>query len=150
MAAINFLSDNYAATARWMMGPTHWVEIMYEVAILFLIHLCVPLWYKGSVWNSRPDWTRLGTIHLRRRHVLGGEGSKIGQICQRIVVKNCQREGGRGQKSWKFADVLNGWTTSSQHHVALGNDPMVSANQPRIVGKNFSIRILAHLFLIIS
>ena len=23
----------------------------------------------------------LGTIHLRRRHVLGGEGSKIGQIC---------------------------------------------------------------------
>ena len=40
----------------------------------------------------------LGTIHLRRRHVLGGEGSKICQICRRIIVKNCRREGGRGQK----------------------------------------------------
>ena len=30
----------------------------------------------------------LGTIHLRRRHFLGGTG----------------------QKSWKFADVLNGWS----------------------------------------
>ena len=34
-----------------------------------------------------------GTIHLRRRLVLGGEGSKIGQICRRIVVKNCRRRG---------------------------------------------------------
>ena len=33
----------------------------------------------------------LGTIHLRRRHSLGGEGSKICQICRRIVVKNCRR-----------------------------------------------------------
>ena len=29
----------------------------------------------------------IGTIHLRRRHFLGGEGSKIYQICRRIVVK---------------------------------------------------------------
>ena len=35
----------------------------------------------------------IGTIHLRRRHVLGGEGSKIGQICWRIVVKNCRWRG---------------------------------------------------------
>ena len=35
----------------------------------------------------------IGTIHLRRRHFLGGEGSKIGQICRRIVVKNCRRRG---------------------------------------------------------
>ena len=41
----------------------------------------------------------LGTIHLRRRHVLGGEGSRIGQICRQIVLKTCRREGGRGQKS---------------------------------------------------
>ena len=34
---------------------------------------------------------RLGTIHLRRRHALGGEGSKICQICRRIVLKNCRR-----------------------------------------------------------
>ena len=33
----------------------------------------------------------LGTIHLRRRHWLGGEGSRISQICRRIVVKNCRR-----------------------------------------------------------
>ena len=33
----------------------------------------------------------LGTIHLRRRHALGGEGSKICQICRRIVLKNCRR-----------------------------------------------------------
>ena len=41
-----------------------------------------------------------GTIHLRHRHCLGGEGSKICQICQRIVVKKCRRwgGGGRGQK----------------------------------------------------
>ena len=32
-----------------------------------------------------------GTIHLRRWHVLGGEGSKICQICQQIVLKNCRR-----------------------------------------------------------
>ena len=49
-----------------------------------------------------------GTIHLRRRQFLGGGGSKICQICRWIVVKICQREGGRGQKSWNFADVLNG------------------------------------------
>ena len=28
------------------------------------------------------------TIHLECRHFLGGEGSKICQICQRIVVKH--------------------------------------------------------------
>ena len=33
----------------------------------------------------------LGTIHLRRWHALGGEGSKICQICRRIVLKNCRR-----------------------------------------------------------
>ena len=32
---------------------------------------------------------------LRRRHSLGGKGSKIGQICRRIVVKNCRRRGVR-------------------------------------------------------
>ena len=32
-------------------------------------------------------------IHLRRRHFLGGEGSKICQICGWIVLKNCQQEG---------------------------------------------------------
>ena len=40
-------------------------------------------------------------------------GVKICQICWQIVVKNCWREGGWGQKSWKFADVLNGWSLIS-------------------------------------
>ena len=35
-----------------------------------------------------------------------GEGSKIGQICRRIVVKNCRREGGRGQKACKICRRL--------------------------------------------
>ena len=30
---------------------------------------------------------------LRCQHSLGGEGSKIGQICQWIVVKNCRWRG---------------------------------------------------------
>ena len=38
-------------------------------------------------------WSLLkGTIHSRLRHFLGGEGSKICQICQWVVVKNCRRE----------------------------------------------------------
>ena len=64
MAAINFLSDNYAATARWMMGPTQLVEIIYEVAFLFLIHLHfnatrvvsdIGDWFDPGYW--------LGSIH---------------------------------------------------------------------------------------
>ena len=39
----------------------------------------------------------------------GGEGSKICQICLWIVVKNCRRKGGRGQKLWKFCRHLK-WT----------------------------------------
>ena len=48
----------------------------------------------------------LGTIHLRCRHVLGGEGSKICQICRWIVLKNCRRQGGRGQKLVKICRRL--------------------------------------------
>ena len=40
----------------------------------------------------------LGTIHLRRQQFLGGEGSKIGQICRRIVVKKLPTGGARGRK----------------------------------------------------
>ena len=35
-----------------------------------------------------------------------GEGSKICQICRRIVLKNCRRQGGRGQKSVKICRRL--------------------------------------------
>ena len=36
-----------------------------------------------------------------------GEGSKIGHICWRIVVKNCWWEGGRVINCIKFVNVLN-------------------------------------------
>ena len=65
--------------------------------------------------------TRLGTIHLWRQHVLWGEGCPHVLMVKRsqyIRVKNPLHKhfawmpmvGGRGQKSWKFADVLNGWS----------------------------------------
>ena len=38
-----------------------------------------------------------------------GEGSKIGQNCRRIVLKNCRHGGGGCQKSGKMADVVYGW-----------------------------------------
>ena len=57
--------------------------------------------YKFSC-NTHLRATYLGTIHLRHRHALGGEGSKICQICRRIVLKKCRRQGGRGQKSVKI------------------------------------------------
>ena len=49
---------------------------------------------------------RLGTIHLRRRHALGEEGSKICKICLRIVLRNCRRQGGGGQKGVKICRRL--------------------------------------------
>ena len=42
--------------------------------------------------DSKPDW----------------EGSKIGQNCRWIVLKNCRHGGGGCQKSGKIADVV--WT----------------------------------------
>ena len=39
------------------------------------------------------------------------KGSKIGQICQQILSsKKLPTGGGRSQKSWKFAAVLNEWS----------------------------------------
>ena len=52
----------------------------------------------------------LGTVHKRRRQWGGGEGSKIGQNCRRIVLKNCQHGGGGCQKFGKNADVIYGWS----------------------------------------
>ena len=35
-----------------------------------------------------------GAVHKRRPKLGGGKGSKIGQYCQRMVLKNCRNEGG--------------------------------------------------------
>ena len=39
---------------------------------------------------------------------LRGERSKIGQICWRIVVKNCRQRGVKVKNRHKFTNVLNG------------------------------------------
>jgi hypothetical protein len=54
----------------------------------------------------------IGTIHLRHQYFLGGEGSNIGQLCRRIVVKKLPTEGSRGQKicrrlKWMVPKILD-------------------------------------------
>ena len=68
----------------------------------------------------------LGTIHLRRQHVLGGKGYPHVPMVKRsqyIRIKNplhkhfagMPMDRGRGHKSWKFADLLNGWSLSYKY-----------------------------------
>ena len=61
-----------------------------------------------------PSILGYGVVHKRRRQLGVGKGSKIGQNCRRIVLKNCQHGGGGCQNSWKIADVVYGW--SLLHH----------------------------------
>ena len=50
---------------------------------------CAPMHEKpNNNFEKAQTEQTLETIHLRRRHLLGGEGSKI---CRWIVVKNYQR-----------------------------------------------------------
>ena len=66
----------------------------------------------------------IGTIHIRLQHVLGGEGYPHVQMVKRsqyIRIKNPLHKhfdgmpmvGGRGQKSWKFADIRLKWMVPS-------------------------------------
>ena len=55
----------------------------------------------------------LVAVHKRRRQLGGGKGSKIGQNCRRIVLKNCRKERGGCQKSGKIVDVVYGWSPSN-------------------------------------
>ena len=71
-----------------------------------------------QIWNQTVESASKnckGTIHLRHWQFffVCGEGSKIGHNFRWIVVKNSRREENRGQKSWKFADVIDGL---SQRH----------------------------------
>ena len=50
-----------------------------------------------------------------------GEGSKIGQNCQRIVLKNFQHGGGGCQKSGKIVDVVYGWSLGVKIAWGLSN-----------------------------
>ena len=74
------------------------------------ISFCIQHFLPAVAWDIQE-------VHYQRNHPFktstffrGGEVSKIYQICRRIVVKKMPTEGERGQKSWKFADVLNGWS----------------------------------------
>ena len=68
----------------------------------------------------------LGPIHLRRRHFYEGGVSRV-QILPNFPTdtdssKKMSTEGGRGQKSWKFADVLNGWSLITKYGYLLGTE----------------------------
>jgi hypothetical protein len=90
----------------WLMFLTifffFWWILIFRKLFLTIIFVCTTYY---SVIT-----TNLGTIHLGCGHFFAGEGSKIGQICWQIVVKKLPEGGSRGQKLWKFADVLNGWS----------------------------------------
>ena len=60
--------------------------------------------------NSTKVVDTQGAVHKRRRQLGGGKGSKIGQNCRQIVLKNCRHEGGGYQTSGKIADVVYGWS----------------------------------------
>ena len=82
------------------LGFQFFTNTASRLMFLFFRVVCKILYFnmwtaKHSAQASCAEFALLyyGTIHLRRRHVLGGEGSKIGQICRRIVVKNCRRRG---------------------------------------------------------
>ena len=72
------------------------------------IHYCI--WYLVFILfnDFNPNnvqyfetFSDLGAVHKRRHQLGGGEGSKIGQNCRRIVLKNCRHGGGGCQKSRK-------------------------------------------------
>ena len=64
----------------------NWSEVYFYRSTSYKIHTLPP---SSNFENGRKN--HYGTIHLRCRHALGGEGSKICQICRRIVLKNCRR-----------------------------------------------------------
>ena len=72
------------------------------------IHYCI--WYLVFILfnDFNPNnvqyfetFSDLGAVHKRRHQLGGGEGSKIGQNCRRIVLKNCRHGGGGCRKSGK-------------------------------------------------
>ena len=104
---------------------THYPDFGQNKSKNFFLERPPPPPYYQSFLRSYTDFTMsvksvkwiqfvLGAIHKRRWQLGGGNGSKIGQKCRRIVLKNC-RHGGRGegrgcQKFGDIADVVYGWS----------------------------------------
>ena len=88
--------------------------IFYQSILLVLSIVTKKVLSKLSIMKSTSkfDWLKCLRDHPFKTSAIfrGVGGSKIAQIWQRIVVKYCQTEGGRGHKLRKFADVLNGWS----------------------------------------
>ena len=81
-------------SAIYCSSTTGWKPLWIALKFLSPKHICrvhCIFW-----WFGFGDEVTKGTIHLRRRQFVGG--SKIGQITQQIVVKNCRQRGVRGQK----------------------------------------------------
>ena len=64
-----------------------------------------------AIWNS---WLRDHTFKTWTCW-----GSKICQICRRIVLINCRSRGVGVENLWKFAHVLNGWSLITEAHLHL-------------------------------
>ena len=79
-----FASCKRISKLGWLAIYTQWVQVLYEEGFSFFHR------YFYNISNSKK-----------------GEGSKSGQNCQRIVLKNCWHDG--CQKSEKNADIVYGW-----------------------------------------
>ena len=90
------LDDNKGHTLWWLFFQmrSNFVSFFTDQDVPPVTKGCLPepvcLW-PGFVVYYVSGELRLGTIHLKRQHLLGGEWSKLCQICRRILVKNCRR-----------------------------------------------------------
>ena len=80
------------------------------------------------------------------------EGSKTGQNCRRIAIKNCRHGGVRCQKSGKIADVVYGWSFKSggDTNFILVFTPLVIKGWPGCgFFKNLISNVINNIFIII-
>ena len=64
----------------------------------FQMQSFVPLFGVAIIFSTTVSGSKFGAVDKRRWPLVGGEESKIGQNCQRIVLKNC-RYWGEGVKN---------------------------------------------------
>ena len=93
--------------------------------------------YLQAKYNTPLHDTHLGSLirdhPFKTSACLRGGGVKNWQNLPTDSSKKLPTEGGRGQKSWKFADVLNGWSLSE---FALSEDPVQVNFQVEIILKS--------------
>ena len=122
----SFLSTYFSVTSIWLSltfkcrGGGSECAVAKPVPSKDLVLICV----HPDFPTFRCPWVGLskcaqGTIHLRRRHFLGGWGVKNLPNLPTDSSKKMPTKGGRGQKSWIFADVFNGWSLTLTFKVNL-------------------------------